>query len=123
MKVLVDTSVWINHFRKGSLPLTTLLEAEEVLVHPFVIGELACGQLRYRAEVLALLSALPGVTTSSDEEVLFLIEKRGLMGRGLGLVDVHLLGSCLTDHCLLWTVDNALAVAARELNVAVKGPC
>ena len=94
--ILVDTSVWIDHLRKGDRGLAALLTASGVLMHPFVIGELACGNLRKRDEVLALLKDLPRVAVASDDEVLFFIERNALMGRGLGYVDVHLLAACCT---------------------------
>lgn len=98
--------------------LTELLEGEQVLAHPFVVGELACGQIRHRKEIVELLMALPSATKAGDDEVLFLIEEQRLMGRGLGLIDVHLLASCLTDRCQLWTADKALAAAASQMGVS-----
>lgn len=118
MTVLVDTSVWINHFRKANSALGTLLEEERVHVHPFVIGELACGQLRHRAEIINLLTALPFTTKATDDEVLFLIDRHRLMGKGLGLIDIHLLASSLTDRCHLWTADKPLAAVASRLKLA-----
>ena len=118
MTVLVDTSVWINHLQKANSALGALLDEERVLVHPFVIGELACGHLRQRAEIIDLLAALPSTTKASDEEVLFLIEQHRLMGKGVGLIDIHLLASSLTDKCHLWTADKPLAAVASQLNLA-----
>lgn len=117
MTVLVDSSIWVGHFRKTDTRLTGLLETEEVLAHPFVVGELACGHIRHREEIIELLLALPSATKAGDDEVLFLIEERGLMGLGLGLIDVHLLASCLTDRCQLWTADKALEAAASRMGV------
>ena len=91
MLVLVDTSVWINHLRHGDAVLASALEEGNVLTHPFVIGELACGTLRGRAEILRLLSELPQAPVASNAEVLAFIERRQLMGRGIGFVDAHLL--------------------------------
>lgn len=119
MTVLVDSSIWVGHFRKADTRLIGLLDTEQVLTHPFIVGELACGQMKHREEVIALLMALPSATKASDDEVLFLIEEQRLMGRGLGLIDVHLLASCLTDRCQLWTADKALAAAASEMRVSV----
>ena len=82
--ILVDTSVWIQHLRKGSDRLRSLLDEEQVFCHPFVVGELACGTLRNREEVLSLLRALPQVRVPEHEEVLHLVERRHLHGRGLG---------------------------------------
>lgn len=91
--VLVDTSVWVDHLRSGDTALVALLEAREVLTHPFVIGELACGNLANRATIMALLDDLPGVTAAADEELLFFIERHSLMGCGIGYVDAHLLAA------------------------------
>ena len=92
--VLVDTSVWIDHFRKKGRRLSDLLEQEEVLLHSFVIGELACGNLQNRKEIISLLHALPLATKADDDEVLIFLERHAIMGRGVGLIDVHLLASC-----------------------------
>lgn len=117
--ILVDTSVWVGHLRSPSARLATELEAGQVLIHPFVIGELACGNLRNRREVLELLRTLPSVPVASHEEVLGFIEARALMGRGIGLVDVHLLAStALAAPARLWTGDRRLAAAATGLRLA-----
>ena len=116
--IIVDTSVWIDHLRHTHVGLVDALESEEVLVHPFVIGELACGNLHARANVLELLSRLPPAPTATDEEVLAFIEKRSLNGRGLGLVDVHLLASTtLHGSARLWTHDRPLANFAERMRV------
>lgn len=115
--VLADTSVWVDHFRRGSPRLSALLDLGEVLCHPFVIGELACGDLRRRAEPLALLQALPSAQRATDEEVLAFIERHRLHGRGLGLVDMHLLASCALARALLWTADRRLRKAADDLGL------
>ena len=88
-----------------------------VLMHPFVSGELACGNLKGRAAILSHLRALPQVKVASNAEVLQLIEDRRLWGRGLGWVDVHLLASALLSHCRFWTLDRKLAEAAAELGL------
>ena len=117
--ILVDTSVWIDHLRSGESALATALEGGQVLMHPFVIGELACGNLDNRAEVLKLLGDLPAAPTAMDSEVLGLIERRALMGRGIGYIDVHLLAStALADTARIWTRDRRLAVAAADLELA-----
>ena len=117
--ILVDTSVWIDHLRSGEPVLATALEGGRVLVHPFVLGELACGNLKNRGEVLRLLGALPAAPTATDPEVLGLIERRALMGRGIGYIDVHLLASAaLADVARLWTRDRRLAAVAAELELA-----
>lgn len=114
--ILVDTSVWIEHLRSGDGVLTALLNGSRVLMHPFVLGELACGNLRNRAEVLALLQDLPCAPVSDDDEVLFFIDRHALMGRGIGYVDAHLLAAAtLQDSARLWTWDKRLRTAADEL--------
>lgn len=115
--VLVDTSIWIDHFRRASGQLTSLLETEEVAVHPFVVGELSCGNIQNRKEIIALLHALPHTTKVDDDEVLLFIERHSLMGRGIGLIDVHILASSCIDSCLLWTRDRKLKTAAQEMDL------
>ncbi len=115
--VLVDTSVWVYHLREGDDRLSGLLNEGLVCCHPFVIGELACGNLKNRTEILSLLQALPSTETANHEEILAFIEYNGLMGKGLGYVDVHLLGSALLSDVVLWTADSRLAQAASALAV------
>jgi predicted nucleic acid-binding protein len=114
---LVDTSVWVEHFRGGRLELADRLSNGLVLMHPSVSGELACGNLKDRAAVLADLNALPLVQVATDAEVLHLIEQRKLWGRGLGWVDAHLLASALLSRCRFWTLDKALERAAGDLGL------
>ena len=117
--ILVDTSVWVDHLRAGDAALEGLLNGSQVLMHPFVLGELACGNLRKRGEVLALLKDLPPAMVASDEEVLFFIERNTLMGRGIGYVDAHLLAAvALVPSTQLWTRDNRLRSVAEALNLA-----
>ena len=117
--ILVDTSVWIDHLRQGDPDLVRALEAGEVLGHPFVVGELACGNLSSRAEVLQLLRALPRAPVATEEEALAYVDARALMGRGIGYLDVHLLASAaLAGTATLWTRDKRLAVVAQELGLA-----
>ncbi len=117
--ILVDTSVWIDHLRAGDDALVALLNSSQVLMHPFVLGELACGHLRNRAEVLALLKDLPRVTVADNEEVLFFIERHALMGQGIGYVDAHLLAAvALTGWARLWTRDKRLQKVADSLALA-----
>lgn len=99
--ILVDTSVWMEHLRRGLPRLATRLQEVEVLIHPWVIGELACGNLRNRQEVLELLQGLPVATVASDAEVLLWIERGHLMGREIGYLAVHLLASARLSHCRL----------------------
>jgi predicted nucleic acid-binding protein len=120
--IIVDTSVWVDHFRHTDAMLVNALEGEEVLVHPFVIGELACGILHPRANVLDLLSRLPSAPRATDDEVLAFIEKRSLNGRGIGFVDVHLLASTtLHGSARLWTHDRPLANVAERMRLLYRG--
>jgi predicted nucleic acid-binding protein len=120
--ILVDTSVWINHLRTPSKVLAQLLDLEQVLIHPFVVGELACGNLANRKEIIALLHALPFAPKADDDEILFFVERHKLMGRGLGLVDVHLLASTTIGGASIWTADNKLCLAARNLGIEFDHP-
>jgi len=114
--ILVDTSVWIDHLRKGNKLLADLLEDSEVCSHPFVIGELACGNLSNRGEILTLLGSLPQLTAATDKEVLFYIDQHRLMGRGIGYVDAHLLAaSAIASPVKLWTLEKRLAAIAEAL--------
>lgn len=115
--VLADTSVWIQHFRRGDPALVDRLSDGFVLMHPFVSGELACGNLKSRAAILSGLNTLPSAELASHAEVLQLIEDRGLWGRGLGWIDMHLLASALLSRCGLWTLDKKLRAAAMELGL------
>lgn len=116
--ILVDTSVWIDHLHAADRALAAHLLDGRVACHPFVIGELAVGSLRRRAEILGLLGALPAAPIVSHGEVLTFIEARGLMGLGLGWIDVHLLASARLTGYTLWTKDRRLARAASRLGVA-----
>jgi predicted nucleic acid-binding protein len=117
--ILVDTSVWIGHLRRTDKRLVELLEAGGVLTHPLVIGELACGNLPRREEMLSLLEQLPAAPVATDAEALTLIERHRLMGRGIGYIDVHLLAAALLGRDVrVWTEDARLAAAARRLFVA-----
>lgn len=115
--MLVDTSVWVDHLRRGNARLARHLQNGEVESHPFIIGELACGNLKRRDEIMTLLDALPRVVEADHGEVLFLIESKRLSGRGLGWVDAHLLASAVLDGTSLWTLDKRLAEQARKLGV------
>lgn len=117
--VLVDTSVWIDHFRMGDPQLAGLLEINEVMMHPFVLGELACGSLRNRLAVLSLLQDLPAALVASDEDAMRFIANHALMGKGIGFIDVHLLAStALNESTQLWTRELALMSTAQELQQA-----
>jgi hypothetical protein len=115
--VLADTSVWIAHLRKSESLLAQLLNQGIVLTHPFVVGELACGNLRDRPRVLRDLNSLPCAIAATHDEVFKLIEERGLWGSGIGWVDAHLLASCLLSHCFLWTHDASLRRAAGDIGL------
>lgn len=117
--ILVDTSVWAQHFRREVAALAALLEAGEVLAHPFVLGELAMGNLRHRDSVLTDYRLLPQARSAAHEEVLELVERNRLFGRGIGYVDAHLLAAtALSEDAFLWTFDRKLAAVAVQLNLA-----
>ncbi len=119
--ILVDSSVWIDHLRAGAPSLVELLNAGRVLAHPFVVGELACGNLRNRKAVLSLLQDLPAVPVATDDEVLFFIERHGLMGKGIGYVDAHLLSAvALAGSSQLWTRDSRLCAVAESMRLAFR---
>lgn len=121
--ILVDTSVWVEHLRRGVPRLAGLLEEGEVLGHTMVIGELACGTLRQRHQILTDLAALPLAPRATDDEALVFLERRRLMGRGVGIVDVHLLASAaLAGDARLWTLDRRLDAVAQELHLAAGIP-
>ncbi len=118
--ILVDTSVWINHLRNSDQNLVRLLNESRVLCHPFVRGELALGYLRQREEILTALDNLPQAIIPFTDEVHHFIEKHSLYGRGIGLIDIHLLVSAqLAGHTYIWTHDKRLMTAATQLNLAV----
>lgn len=113
--VLVDTSVWVSHFRNIHDDLVELLANGEVMCHPFIIGELACGNLKNRTNIISLLNSLPVAFLVRHEEVLAFIETRKIMGKGLGYIDMHILASTLLTGVSLWTLDKTLDKAAKEL--------
>ena len=115
---LVDTSVWIEHFRRGRSDLQERLEDGLVLMHPCVCGELACGNLKDRSLVLTNIMTLPAATLATDAEVLHLIGTRKLWGRGIGWIDAHLLTSALLSHCRFWTLDKSLARSAHDIGLS-----
>jgi predicted nucleic acid-binding protein len=118
--ILVDTSVWVDHLRADNSALKRLFSAGRVLTHPFVIGELALGQMRQREIILAALSDLPRAELATDAEVLGFINRQELFGRGVGYLDVHLRASVrLTGGAKLWTRDTRLRHVAEELGLAV----
>jgi predicted nucleic acid-binding protein len=116
--VLVDTLVWVAHLREGAVGLDALLNEGHVLCHPFVIGELACGNLKNRIEILSLLQALPAAVHAEHEEVMHFIEKHSLMGKGLGYVDAHLLVAAVLTQAPLWTFDKKLQESSSRLGLS-----
>ncbi len=118
--ILVDTSVWIEHFRKANSHLQKLLINGNVLCHEFVIGELACGNLKNRNEILFLLQELPRSKIASHDETLALVESKRLMGKGVGWIDVHLLASTLLTQAKLWTTDKRLEKVSKDLAINFK---
>jgi predicted nucleic acid-binding protein len=118
--ILADTSVWIDHFRFASNDLIARLERWEILIHPFVLGELMLGGLHHRETVIGDLRALPCAPIATHDEVEKLIEVAPLSGRGIGYVDAALLASVrLHPGGRIWTVDARLAAVARELSVGL----
>ncbi len=118
MVILVDSSIWIGHIRSGIPTFAALLDADEVVTHPFVIGELACGQIQDRGPFMKWLRGMRQAPEATHTETLAFIQGRRIMGRGIGYGDVHLLAACKLDpDTLLWTLDRRLAVVAEELGV------
>jgi predicted nucleic acid-binding protein len=118
--ILVDTSIWIDHLRADNAALKRLLDVGRVLMHPFVIGELALGRMRQREMILTALSDLPRAELATDTEVLGFVDREALSGRGIGYVDVHLLASArLTAGATIWTKDTRLRDVAAELGLAM----
>ncbi len=113
--VLVDTSVWVLHLRDGNIGLEKLLNEGNVACHQFIIGELACGSIKNRSEIISLLQALPMAIQAEHEEVVGLIEHHSLKGKGLGYIDMHLLASAILTEVPLWTLDLKLGETASRL--------
>jgi hypothetical protein len=118
--VIVDTSVWVSHFREGNTELANLLNNGKVVCHPFVVGELACGNLKNRNQILSLLQSLPMGINADHEEVLEFIERNQLMGKGLGYVDIHLIASAMLTGMSIWTHDKKLKQVANALDISHK---
>jgi len=119
--ILVDTSVWIDHLRRGDDGLTELLNQRLVLTHPFVIGELALGNLRQRDIVLSALLGIPRANVANDDEVMRLINQESLFGFGIGYIDAHLLAAArLAADATLWTRDKRLSAVADRLSLAAR---
>jgi predicted nucleic acid-binding protein len=118
---LVDSSIWIDHLRAPNGILTALVERRDVLIHPFVIGEIALGSIRSRTSVLGVLAKLPAIPLATHADVMRLIESRRLFGRGVGYVDAHLLSAALLRRdTVLWTRDRRLDAASEELGIAAR---
>ena len=116
--VLVDTSVWVSHLRHGNEDLQELLHDGEVVCHPFIVGELACGNLKNRQEILTYLQSLPMTILAEDEEVLKFIVVHQMMGKGLGYIDVHLIASALLTDIFLWTFDKTLDTFSKKIGLS-----
>jgi predicted nucleic acid-binding protein len=116
--ILVDTSVWIDHLHSADEDLKELLLSGQVCIHPYVLGELSCGNIRNREEILSLLKSLPGIDSVLDEEVFMFLEERKLYGKGLGFVDIHLLASAMVFQVPVWTRDKSLKRVAGELGIS-----
>ena len=115
--VLVDTSVWVEHLRSGNNELESLLNSGSVVCHLFILGELACGNLSNRFEILTLLQALPLANHADHEEVMHFVENYSLMGKGLGYIDMHLLVSAILTKVPIWTLDKRLKEVSSELGL------
>lgn len=116
--VLVDTSIWVAHFRRSNALLENLLHDGSLLGHDLIVGELACNRLRCRQEILSLLQALPATPVVAHEELLYFIEEKRLRGAGIGYVDAHLLASAQATRIPLWTLDSRLTRVAAKLELA-----
>ena len=121
--VLVDTSIWINHLRNSDQELKRLLFAGEVFCHPYIIGELACGSIKNRQEIISLLQELPQSPAVYFEEYLYFIEQNQLHGKGVSFIDIHLLASAKLAEIPLWTGDKRLQSASAKLNLKYENTC
>jgi predicted nucleic acid-binding protein len=119
MSVLLDTSVWIRHFRESNGEVVRLLEEQQVMTHPYVVAEIACGSLKKRIETLSYLKAIPTLPIVAIDEILTFIESRELFSKGVGFVDVQLLASVIiSDNVSLWTTDNRLEAIAVKMGIS-----
>ncbi|MBN2442189.1 MAG: PIN domain-containing protein [Spirochaetales bacterium] len=112
MRTLVDTSVWIDHFRNTNKQLISLLNNNDVKIHPYILGELSCGNFKNRKKIFSYLNSLSICTIATHDEALFFLEKHALYGKGLGWIDIHLLASCILSKAKLFTLDKRLAQTA-----------
>jgi predicted nucleic acid-binding protein len=115
--ILVDTSVWVDHFRNNNARLAGLLADEQVLIHPYIIGELSLGSIKNRSEIIGLLAELPLAPVAEHEEVMDMVHKHKLFGCGIGWVDAHLIASALLAHARLLSNDKALLQAGKVTGV------
>jgi len=121
--ILVDTSVWIDHLRAGDAHLSTLLSLTNVVMHPMVLGELACGSLQDRQTLIALWRNLPQLAAVTDAEALYCLDQNRLWGRGIGYIDLHLLAAvALSAQARLWTRDKRLRETAQRIGLAYPEP-
>jgi predicted nucleic acid-binding protein len=118
--VIVDTSVWVSHLREGNAELANLLNNAEVMCHPFIVGEIACSNLKNRAEILSLLQSLPIAIQVKHEEVLEFIENNRLMGQGLGYIDMYLSASARLTGVPIWTLDAKFNKTNHKLGTGYK---
>ncbi len=117
--ILIDTSIWIEHLSKGGRVIEDLLRTNKVLIHPFIVGEIACGNLADRAEILSMLNDLPSVPVAAESSVLYFIEQNQLTGLGIGYIDAHLLtATALEPPTRLLTLDKRLKAAAESLDLS-----
>ena len=117
--ILADTSVWVDHLRNGNADLTRHLNSSEIIIHDFIIGEIALGSLRNRPEILSLLNHLPKTSVAMHSEVMAMIDRQMLYSKGIGYVDAHLIASCLLGpHITLWTFDRRLKMTAENFSLA-----
>jgi hypothetical protein len=116
--VLVDTSIWVEHLRAGHRGLEDLLAEGKVACHELIIGELACGVIKNRREILALMQALPTVIEAEHDEAMLFIDRHRLTGKGLGFIDVHLMASAVLSDTPLWTMDKTLKAESSRLGIA-----
>lgn len=117
--ILADTSVWVDHLRKGNKRLAGFLNKGVVLCHPFIIGELTCGNLKNRSKILGMLASLPSISVAEHDEVLDFISRHKFQGQGIGWIDAHLLASTYLARCRIWTLDKFLLRVAKSLKVAI----
>lgn len=121
--ILADTSIWIDHFRRGDAELRRVIKDDRLLCHPAVIGELALGSLRDRGSVMTFLAAQRGAIVATHDEVMTMIDRHGIFSMGVGYTDAHLLASVLLDQrAALWTRDKRLRAAAEKAGVSLHRP-